>query len=350
MSLQLRPLGRTGLLVSDLALGTLTFGRETSEEESRRILDTYLEHGGNLLDTADVYGESETIIGRLLGRRRDAVLIATKVGMPPYSPEAPGNDQGLSRHHLRTQIDRSLRRLGTDHVDLYQLHCWDPQTPMEETLSTLDDLVRAGKVRYVGLSNFAGWHVASMIGVARLHGFEPPVAVSPQYSLVERGYDRDLAGVCEATGVAVLPYSPLGGGVLTGKYDPDRPPPTDSRAGRSSASTASVRRRLGDERNHAIASVVRDVAAELGRSPAQVALNWVADRPTVTAPIIGARSLAQLEDNLGATGWTLGDAHRRALDEVSAIDLGYPHDWLQHYGLRTGPKPDREVSGVTPAV
>ncbi|MEU1597057.1 aldo/keto reductase [Streptomyces sp. NPDC005708] len=347
MSLELRPFGRTGLLVAELALGTLTFGRETSEAESRQILDAYIEHGGNLLDTADVYGESETILGRILGARRDEILIATKVGMPPYSPGAPRNNQGLSRHHIRNQIEASLRRLSTDHVDVYQLHCWDPQTPPEETLSTLDDLVRAGKVRYIGLSNFAGWQVAGMLATARLHGFEPPVALSPQYSLLERGYDRDLVGVCEAEGLAVLPYSPLGGGILTGKYRQSGPPPSDSRAGRSSASTASVRRKLGDVRNHAIADAVRAIARETSRSPAQVALNWVSHRPTVTAPIIGARSLAQLQDNLGAGGWTLDPAHRQALDEVSKIDLGYPHDWLQHYGLRGGPKPDREITGVS---
>lgn len=347
MALALRRLGPTGLLVAELGLGTLTFGRETDEQSARQMLDCYLGSGGNLLDTADVYGQSEVIVGRLLRGRRDDVLVATKVGLPPYRPGEPGNEQGASRHHIRQQVERSLRRLGTDRIDLYQVHCWDPVTPLEETLSTLNDLVRAGKVRYIGVSNFTGWQVATALGVARRAGLEPVVSLSPQYSLVERGFDRDLAGVCQAEQLGVLPYSPLGGGFLSGKYHHDAPPPAGSRASRTSASTASLSRRLGSERNHAIAAAVRDVAASTGRTAAQVALNWVLHRPVVTAPIIGARSIGQLQDNLGAAGWQLADDDRRRLDDVSAVDLGYPHDWLEHYGLRAGTKPDREITGIT---
>ena len=346
MALALRRLGPTGLLVSELGLGTLTFGRETDEESARQMLDCYLGSGGNLLDTADVYGESEIILGRLLRGRRDHVLVATKVGLPAYGPGEPGNEQGASRHHIRQQVERSLRRLATDRIDLYQLHCWDPMTPLEETLSTLNDLVRAGKVRYIGVSNFTGWQVATALGVARQAGLEPVVSLSPQYSLVERGFDRDLAGVCEAERLAVLPYSPLGGGFLSGKYRHDAPPPAGSRASRASASTASLTRRLGSGQNHAIAAAVRDIAAAAGRTPAQVALNWVLHRPVVTAPVIGARSIEQLRDNLGAAGWRLADDDRRRLDDVSAVELGYPYDWLEHYGLRAGMKPDREIAGI----
>jgi aryl-alcohol dehydrogenase-like predicted oxidoreductase len=346
MALALRRLGPTGLLVAELGLGTLTFGRETDEHGARQMLDCYLDRGGNLLDTADVYGESEVLLGRYLRGRRDDVLIATKVGLPPYRPGEPGNEQGASRHHIRQQVERSLRRLATDRIDLYQLHCWDPMTPLPETLSTLNDLVRAGKVRYIGVSNFAGWQVATALGVARQAGLEPIVSLSPQYSLVERGFDRDLAGVSQAERLGVLPYSPLGGGFLSGKYRPDAPPPEGSRAARTSASTASVRRKLRSERKHAIAAVVRDVAASTGRTPAQVALNWVLHHPVVTAPIIGARSIEQLQENLGAAGWRLADDDRHRLDDVSAVDLGYPHDWLEHYGLRAGSKPDRETTDV----
>jgi aryl-alcohol dehydrogenase-like predicted oxidoreductase len=347
MALALRRLGPTGLLVAELGLGCLTFGRETDEPAARQLLDCYLDHGGNLLDTADVYGESEAFLGRYLRGRRDAVLIATKVGLPAYRPGEPGNDQGASRHHIRQQVERSLARLATDRIDLYQLHVWDPMTPLQETLSTLNDLVRAGKVRYIGVSNFAGWQVATALGVARQAGLEPVVSLSPQYSLVERGFDGDLAGVSEAEQLGVLPYSPLGGGFLSGKYRPEGPPPAGSRADQTSASTASLRRRLRSERNHAIAAAVREVAASAGRTPAQVALNWVLHRPAVTAPVIGARSVEQLRENLGAAGWRLADDDRRRLDDVSAVELGYPHDWLGHYGLRAGRKPDRETTDVS---
>ena len=214
-------LGRSGVLVSRLALGTLTFGREADEDTSRVLLDRYLDSGGNLLDTADVYGESELILGRLLAGRRDDVVIAGKVGLPGHAGGG-ANDHGASRLHIRRQIDRSLTRLGTDRIDLYQIHCWDPLTPLEETLSTLDDLVRTGKVRYLGLSNVTGWQVAKAMGVTRRGGWEPIVSLSPQYSLVERGFERDLAGVCHDESLAVLPYSPLGGGFLSGKYPAGR--------------------------------------------------------------------------------------------------------------------------------
>jgi aryl-alcohol dehydrogenase-like predicted oxidoreductase len=346
VELALRRLGPTGLLVTELGLGTLTFGREADEQTAGQLLGCYLDSGGNLLDTADVYGESEVLLGRLLRGRRDDVLIATKVGLPPYQAGEPGNEQGASRHHIRTQVERSLRRLGTDRIDLYQVHCWDPMTPLPETLSTLNDLVRAGKIRYIGVSNFTGWQVATALGVARQAGLEPLVSLSPQYSLVERGFDGDLAGVSRAEQLGVLPYSPLGGGFLTGKYRPDAPPPDGSRGARTSASTASLHRRLRSERNHEIAAAVREMASSAGRTPAQVALNWVLHRPLVTAPIIGARSVAQLRDNLGAAGWRLADDDRRRLDDVSAVELGYPHDWLEHYGLRAGHRPDREITGI----
>lgn len=345
MSLTLRPLGRSGVLVSEFCLGALTFGREADERVSAELLDIYLGEGGNLIDTADVYGESEILLGRLLGARRDEVLLASKAGLP-YGAAGGANELGASRLHLRSRVERSLRRLGTDHLDLYQVHCWDPLTPLEETLSTLDDLVHAGKVRYVGVSNFTGWQVSKAMGVARLGGWTPLVSVSPQYSLSERGAERDLLPACIDESLAVLPYSPLGGGLLSGKYLGSDAPPGETRAARLSASTASLRRRLSDERQHAVASAVREVASAVGRTPAQVALNWVLHRPGVTAPLLGARTPDQLRENLTAAGWRLDEEHRAQLDQVSAIELGYPHDWLEHYGIRQGAKPDREVTGV----
>jgi aryl-alcohol dehydrogenase-like predicted oxidoreductase len=344
VSLSLRPLGRSGVLVSEFCLGALTFGREADERTSAELLDVYLGHGGNLVDTADVYGDSEVVLGRLLPSRRDDVLLASKAGLP-FGAGGNANALGASRLHLRNRLERSLRRLRTDHIDLYQVHCWDPLTPLEETLSTLDDLVRGGKVRYVGVSNFTGWQVAKAMGVARLGGWTPLVSVSPQYSLTERGAERDLLPACVDESLAVLPYSPLGGGLLTGKYL-GADTPDESRAARLSASTASLRRRLSDDRQRAIATMVHEVAVAIGRTPAQVALNWVAHRPGVTAPLIGARTIEQLRENLGAADWRLDDEHRAQLDEVSSIELGYPHDWLEHYGIRAGAKPDREVTGV----
>jgi aryl-alcohol dehydrogenase-like predicted oxidoreductase len=345
VSLSLRPLGRSGVLVSEFCLGALTFGRETDERTSAELLDVYLSHGGNIVDTADVYGDSEVVLGRLLQSRRDDVLLASKAGLP-FGADGNANALGASRLHLRNRLERSLRRLRTDHIDLYQVHCWDPLTPLEETLSALDDLVHAGKVRYVGVSNFTGWQVAKAMGVARLGAWTPLVSVSPQYSLTERGAERDLLPACVDESLAVLPYSPLGGGFLSGKYLGDATPPAESRAARLSASTASLRRRLADERQRAIAAAVHEVAAAIDRTSAQVALNWVLHRPGVTAPLLGARTPEQLRENLGAAGWRLANEHRARLEEVSAIELGYPHDWLEHYGIRGGAKPDREVTGV----
>ena len=338
MTLAYRPLGHSGLQVSELALGTVTFGREASEADSRLILDRFLDAGGNLVDTANVYGVSEDILGRVLRGRRSRVLLATKVGQPVGGP----NGEGVSRRHIHEAIDSSLRRLDTDWIDLYHIHCWDPATPLEETLSTLNDLVRTGKVRYLGVSNFAGWQLAKAIGVAARAGWEPIVSLTPQYSLVERGVERELLPACRSEGVAVLPWSPLGGGILTGKYGPGPDLPADTRATGWTNNTASMLRRLQDERNHVIADVVKQVAGDTGHSPAQVALNWLLHRDGVTAPILGARTVAQLEDNLGAAGWSLDPEHVTSLDDASQIALGYPYDWDASYGIRQGAKPDRD--------
>ncbi len=328
--METKQFGNTGTRVSELCLGAMTFGREADEEASRAIVDRFLDAGGNFVDTADMYGRgtSEEIVGRLLKDRRDQVVLATKVRFPVG--DGP-NDWGASRRHIRESIEHSLRRLDTDWVDLYQIHCWDPTTPLEETLSTLDDLVREGKVRYIGASNYTGWQLAKALGVSALRGWEPFVSLQPQYSLVVRGAEAELLPLCRSEGLAVIPWSPLGRGTLTGKYERGQDPGDDTRAGRDDPLTRAL---LDDERTFEIVNAVEKVAGEIGKTPAQVALNWVLTREGVTAPIIGCRTVEQLDDNLGATGWTLDEEHDRLLHQASRLDLGYPHDFQRWVGAR----------------
>jgi aryl-alcohol dehydrogenase-like predicted oxidoreductase len=338
-ALRVRQLGSTGVDVSEIALGTLTFGREVDEAASARILGTYLDAGGNFIDTADAYGRSEEVLAPLIKGIRDDLLISSKVGLPTR----PGpNSEGTSRLRVLRQAERTLRRLGTDWIDVYYLHAWDPITPLDETVSALDALVSSGKVRYLGVSNFFGWQIAKAMGRMAVRGYETIALVTAEYSLVERGAEREILSLCRHEGLAVMPWGPLGGGLLTGKYR-GGDVPDGTRAGSLSNSTATVRRRLAEERNRAIADVVNDIASRTGRSPAQVALNWVLHRPGVTAPVVGARTPEQLAENLGAVGWQLDDADGDLLDTVSAIDLGYPAAWEARFGIRAGSRPDREV-------
>lgn len=324
-----RQLGRTGLKVSELCLGCMTFGKEADEATSRAIVDRFLDAGGNFVDTADVYttGVSEEITGRAIGRRRDHFVLATKVR---FAMSDDVNDIGASRRHIRMGVEGSLRRLGTEWIDLYQVHCWDPRTPLEETLSTLDDLVHEGKVRYIGASNYAGWHVAKALGLAALRGWEPFVSLQPEYSLITRDIERELLPLCREEELAVLPWSPLAGGVLTGKYERDADFPEGTRGG-DTDNPITFTYRL-DERAWNVVDAVRKVAADVARTPAQVALNWVLHRPGVTAPIVGARTVEQLDDNLGATGWLLEKQQRDALAWASAFRLGYPYEFIQFAG------------------
>lgn len=315
--MELRQLGNTGTAVSELALGTMTFGRETDEDSSVEILDQYLECGGNFVDTADIYtnGASEEILGKIMSGRRDRIVLSTKCGLP--FGDHP-NETGASRRHIESSVVASLRRMQTDWIDLYQIHMWDPLTPVEETVSALDDLVRRGLVRYVGVSNYAAWQVAKALGVAALGGMQSIVSLQPQYSLLERDVEVELLPLCVDAGLAVNPWSPLAGGVLTGKYRRGESAPHGTRAhGREPI----------DERGIAIAEVVVAVADEVDRTPAQVALNWVLHRPGVTAPIVGARTSEQLVDSLGATGWKLAPEHVERLDVVSTPHVGYPHNF-----------------------
>ena len=325
-----RLLGRSGCAVSTLALGTMTFGTETDEDGSGAQLDAFVASGGNLIDTADVYsdGVSEEIVGSWLAAAapdvRDSVVIATKGRFP--TGEA-ANDLGLSRRHLHRAVDESLRRLGVDCIDLYQVHAWDPLTPLDETLRALDDMVRAGKIRYVGLSNYTGWQVQKAVSVAREHRLEAPVTLQPQYNLLVREVEWEILPACLDANLGLLPWSPLGGGWLTGKYQRDTAPVGATRLGENpDRGVEAYSRRSTQERTWDVVDAVRAVAHERGLSMAQVALAWLVDRPAVTSVILGARSLEQLEDNLAAADVHLEAYETAALDAASdPTPADYPY-------------------------
>ncbi len=339
-----RALGRSGCAVSALALGTMTFGAETDEEGAFAQLDRFVEAGGTLVDTADVYtgGVSETVVGRWLAARpadvTDRVVLATKGRFPTGG--AP-NDVGLSRRHLHRALDASLRRLGTDSVDLYQVHSWDPLTPVEETLRFLDDAVRRGKIHYVGLSNYTGWQLQKAVDIADFRGLARPVTLQPQYSLLARDIEWEIVPACESEGLGLLPWSPLGGGWLTGKYTRDRRPSGATRLGENpERGVEAYDRRARQERTWAVIDEVRAVADGHGASMAQVALAWLLSRPAVSSVILGARTLEQLDDNLGASGLTLGAAELDRLDAAS--DPGVS-DWP--YGAAGIAQRSRHIEG-----
>ncbi|MEP6649413.1 MAG: aldo/keto reductase [Lapillicoccus sp.] len=325
-----RLLGRSGCAVSSLALGTMTFGAETDESGSHAQLDAFVAAGGTLVDTADVYttGVSEEIVGRWLASRsgdaRDAVVLATKGRFPMA---AGPNDVGLSRRHLQTALESSLRRLGVDCVDLYQVHAWDPLTPIGETLRVLDDMVRAGKVRYVGLSNFTGWQVQKAVAVARAEGLEVPVTLQPQYNLLVREVEWEMVPACLDAGLGLLPWSPLGGGWLTGKYQRDARPTGTTRLGDNpDRGVEAYDRRSTQQRTWDVIEAVQQVATGRGVSMAQVALAWLVDRPSVTSVILGARTTEQLDDNLSAAGLHLEPDETAALDHASdPAPTDYPY-------------------------
>jgi aryl-alcohol dehydrogenase-like predicted oxidoreductase len=319
--MQQRPLGRSGLAVSRLALGTMTWGRDTDPDDAAAQLKCYLEAGGSLLDTADVYGDgdAESVIGSLIDHlvARDDVLIATKAGLTPHAQRRRDGSRG----NLLRSLDQSLRRLGTDYVDLWQVHGYDPMTPLEETLAALDHAVTSGRVRYVGVSNFAAWQTARAAAWQSAYPARAPiVAAQMEYSLLERGIERELLPAAAALGIGLLPWSPLGRGVLTGKYRNGRP--LDSRA--ASEHFAPFVQTYLEPRSSSIVEAVVIAAGGLGVSPLEVALAWVRDRPGVTAPILGARTAGQLQGALRSEDLTLPAEIAAALDDVSAIDVGYP--------------------------
>ncbi|WP_342240116.1 aldo/keto reductase [Inquilinus sp. OTU3971] len=327
-----RLLGRSGLRVSPLALGAMTFGTDwgwgADEPEARRIFDTYVDRGGNFIDTANQYteGSSERLVGTFAADRRDRLVIATKYTLPLRAgdPNAGGNH----RKSLVRSVESSLQRMQTDYIDLLYLHAWDFTTPVEEILRAMDDLVRAGKVLYVAISDAPAWQVARMQTIADLRGWSPLIALQIEYSLIERTVERDLIPMARELGLGVIPWSPLASGVLTGKYgraDLDIGGTAEAVGTRKNVAAANG---ALTERTLAIAEEVKAVAAEIGKSPAQVALAWTLLNPAVTAPIIGARTAAQLEDNLGALDVVLSDDQQARLDAASTIDLGFPHEFL----------------------
>ena len=320
-----RHLGRTGLRVSRMGLGTMTWGRDTDEHDAADQMKAFLDAGGNLVDTADVYadGEAEYMIGRLLDGYvpRSDIVIATKAASVPYSQRRFDG----SRSHLLQALDHSLARLGTDHVDLWQLHAYDPSTPLEETLHALDLAVSSGRARYVGVSNFCGWQLAKA-ATWQLAAPGRVVIASTQmeYSLLQRGIEREVLPAALDLGVGLLPWSPLGRGVLTGKYRHGMP--ADSRGG--SAHMGPFVAPYLDEHSRRIVDALATAAEGLGTAPIEVALAWVRDRPGVVAPIVGARNAAQLRASLGAEHMALPGEIRAALEDVSLPMTGYPdHEW-----------------------
>jgi aryl-alcohol dehydrogenase-like predicted oxidoreductase len=331
--MELRRLGTSGLRVSALSLGAMTFGAEADEDTSRELLDAFVAAGGTLIDTADVYcdGESEAIIGRWLanrGRPRDLV-IATKGRFPMSTGPA---DVGASRRHLLRACEQSLARLGVDSVDLYQLHGWDPSTPIEETLDALDEIVRRGWASYVGVSNYTGWQLQRALLTARFRGTAPIVSLQPLYNLLSREIEWELLPQCIEEGVGVLPWSPLGGGWLTGKYRARDAPKGSTRLGEDPTRGVEARALRDNPTTWAVLKEVEAIAAELGASTAQVALAWVRERPGVSSVIVGARTVEQLRDNLASQHLHLDRDQMRRLTEVSAPGVAiYPQAFIEKY-------------------
>ncbi len=332
-------LGRSGLRVSELCLGAMTFGEDwgwgASSDETRAIFDAFADAGGNFIDTANSYtnGSSEKLVGELIKPDRDKWVVATKFSFPDtmmgenakmdaHNPNASGN----SRKNMVRSVENSLKRLQIDHIDLLWLHAWDYLTPVEEVMRGLDDLVRAGKVSYVGISDTPAWIVSQANTLAELRGLSAFVALQIEYSLVERTPERDLIPMANAFGMTVTPWSPLGGGVLTGKYN---------NAGDAKADTrGSTMTHILTDRNLAIAQTVVDVANEVGKSPSQVALAWLLHQGPDVIPIVGARKASQVADNLASVDVQLSPEQLKKLSDASAIDPGFPHSFLQSDMMR----------------
>jgi aryl-alcohol dehydrogenase-like predicted oxidoreductase len=334
-----RKLGKSGLLVSELALGTMIFGedseRSTPADEAKEIIHRYLDAGGNHIDTANVYagGRSEEIVGEAIQDRRDEIVLATKVRFP--MGDGP-NDKGLSRYHIVNSVEASLRRLQVETIDLLYMHCWDPLTPIEESLHAFDDLVTEGKVRYIGVSNFKAWQVMKALGVSDANGWARFIAAQYQYSLVTRDIEPEFSDLCLTEGLGIVPWSPLGGGFLTGKYQRDKTP-EDASEGRIAVMPDKAEEawhRRDTERNWKILEVMNELTERYDATHPQIALAWLLSQPAVASVIIGVRTMEQLEDNLGASDLTLSVEDLGRLNEASAVEPGYPYRFLKNYGQR----------------
>jgi len=330
-----QPIGHSGLISSRLTLGTMIFGetgsRATPAAEATRLIDAYLDAGGNHLDTADVYaeGRSEEIVGQAVKRRRSEVIIASKTRFRSH-PHV--NGEGLSRQHLMEGVHASLARLQTDYLDLLYLHCFDPITPLEETLRALEDLVRQGKIRYLGLSNFKAWQLMKAQGLTQQLNTHRFVAAQYQYSLVKRDLEYEFADLLPGEGLGLLPWGPLGGGFLTGKYTPEGP--KEGRIATTADETEEAWARRNTEQNWQTVALVRELAARHQATPSQIAIAWLLAQPMVPSVILGVRTLPQLTDNLAATEITLSAEELDALDAVSALPELYPYRMIADYGQR----------------
>nr|WP_300311489.1 aldo/keto reductase [Halomonas sp.] len=346
-----RLLGRSGLKISPMALGTMTFGTEwgfgADEPTSRAIFDRYVERGGNFIDTANYYtgGSSESFIGRFAKGRRERLVIATKYTLPMRANDP--NSGGNSRRSMVRAVEDSLARLGSDYIDLLYLHAWDFTTPVEEVLRAMDDLVAAGKVVYLGLSDIPAWQASRMQAIADLRGWSPLIAMQLEYNLIERSVERDLVPMSREMGMGIVPWSPLASGLLTGKYQRAELSP-DSVA---SGSRAAIVTEAGPvpERSFRIVDEVKQVAQEQEASPAAVALAWLLTRPGMAAPLIGARSTDQLDANLAALELQLTDDQLARLDNVSKVSLGFPHDYLQRPAIQANIYGGMSIATVTGA-
>ena len=323
-------LGNSGLRVSELCLGTMTFGQDwgwgSDKEESRAVFQAFAEAGGNFLDTANIYtnGTSETLVGEFVKGDREKWVIATKYSLNTRPGDV--NACGNHRKNLFQAVEASLKRLGTDYIDLLWLHIWDSLTPMEEVMRAFDDLVRMGKVLYIGISDSPAWIVSQGNTLATLRGWTPFIGLQIEYSLKERTPERELLPMAKALNIGVTAWSPLGGGVLTGKYN--QPNPVDGRLSMTDQPFQIL------DRDLKIAETVLEIAREIGKSPAQVALNWLRNRPNPIIPIIGARRLSQLQDNLACVDFNLTGEQLQRLDNISAISLGFPQELLASQFVR----------------
>jgi aryl-alcohol dehydrogenase-like predicted oxidoreductase len=317
--MEYRRMGRTGLKVSEICLGTMTFGHGTDKDEARRIADLALHAGVNFFDTANGYsgGQSETILGEILKGRRQEVVVATKV----FNPMGAGpNDSGMSRVHIMNAVEASLKRLQTDYIDLYYIHHVDTQAPLEEMLRAFDDLVHHGKVRYIACSNYEAWRLMEALWISDSKNLARFECYQPQYSLVVRDIEEEIIPVCQLKGLGVVVWSPLAGGFLTGKYKPGQNKVAGSR---SEEGWAFPERYFAANAAETLATLL-DVAKQIGRTPAQVATRWTLEQPGITSAIIGARTLTQAQDNLGAGGWRLDADALQKLNIVSALAPRYP--------------------------
>jgi aryl-alcohol dehydrogenase-like predicted oxidoreductase len=335
-----KPLGYSGLIVSELCLGTMIFGedskRSTPADEADKIIHHYQDMGGNHIDTANVYagGRSEEIIGKAIQDRRDQVVLATKVR---FAMGDGPNDQGLSRHHILHSVEDSLRRLKTDYIDLLYMHCWDPVTPIEESLNAFNDLVTQGKVRYIGVSNFKAWQLMKALAVSDANGWARFIAAQYQYSLIERDIEDEFIDLCLSEGVGITSWGPLGGGFLSGKYRADQRPknPEEGRLATSPDQDEEAwARRATDQNWQILETIAQIISNHPSATYSQVALSWLLTQPAVDSIVLGVRTLEQLQDNLRAAELHLTEAQLDNLDKASTAAKGYPYRFLELYGSR----------------